>query len=91
MMIQNEKCQQADNTSSMATFNFSCANDATLAQGQADDPLDVKNLCSRKLMELLTTHYPKPLNPVQKQSVLQELLMRRHYLAELEKFDLHSH
>ena len=77
---ENNSFKNIANNSSQFTVNY-----ATLNQ-----QLDVKNLCSRKLMELLTTHsyQPQQLTASERNSVLQELLTRRHYLVELEQFGL---
>lgn len=47
--------------------------------------LDVKNLCSRKLFELLSIEEELGLSRQQLQSVEAELLQRQHYLQELGK------
>jgi hypothetical protein len=46
--------------------------------------LNVKNLCSRKLWELLTEK-EQPTLARHKQACHQELLFRRHYLPELHQ------
>jgi hypothetical protein len=45
---------------------------------------DVKNLSSRKLWELLSTDDCLDLSYQQKQRATHELLLRRHYLEQLE-------
>jgi hypothetical protein len=45
---------------------------------------DVKNLSSRKLWELLSTDDCLGLSYQQQQLATQELLLRRHYLEQLE-------
>jgi hypothetical protein len=45
---------------------------------------DVKNLSSRKLWELLSTDECMGLNYQQQQLANQELLLRQHYLEQLE-------
>lgn len=47
--------------------------------------LDVKNLSSRKLFELLSSDHYNILNRQQQQSVEQELLEREHYLPEMKR------
>ena len=47
-------------------------------------PFDVKNLSSRKLWELLSTDDCVDLNYQQQQLATHELLLRRHYLEQLE-------
>ena len=49
----------------------------------AGQGLDVKNLSSRKLFELLSVEDTHALNQKQLQSVMQELVLRKHYLIEL--------
>ena len=44
--------------------------------------LDVKNLCSRKLWELASSH---SLDEAELDAITQELQLRRHYLLELEQ------
>ncbi len=48
------------------------------------NPFDVKNLSSRKLWELLSTDDCLGLNYQQQQLATHELLLRRHYLEQLE-------
>lgn len=50
--------------------------------------LDVKNLCSRKLFELLTIEDYQYLSRQQQRTVQQELEARRHYLEELSNLQL---
>ena len=47
--------------------------------------IDVKNLCSRKLFEMLSIEDELRLNLQQLKSVEAELLQRQHYLLELGK------
>ena len=47
--------------------------------------IDVKNLCSRKLFELLSIRADRPLSLQQQYYVEQELLSRRHYIRELDQ------
>ena len=49
---------------------------------------DVKNLSSRKLWELLSTDDCLGLSYQQQQLATQELLLRRHYLQQLETLQL---
>lgn len=49
-----------------------------------DNTLDVSNLSSRKLWELLTMDVEQLLSPQQKYYVEQELRVRKHYLCELQ-------
>lgn len=44
--------------------------------------IDVKNLCSRKLLELVATG---TVDPRELWAVVDELQQRRHYLTELEQ------
>jgi hypothetical protein len=44
--------------------------------------VDVKNLCSRKLLELVST---RAVDPRELWAVVDELQQRRHYLDELER------
>lgn len=45
-------------------------------------PVDIKNLCSRKLLELMQ----EDRRPDQhRQAIADELLQRRHYLKELQQ------
>ncbi len=53
--------------------------------------IDVKNLCSRKLWELLATEYPTPLNKQETTHIEQELIARQHYMKELNKWRQQSH
>ncbi len=46
--------------------------------------LDVKNLCSRKLFELLAAGEDPNLTRQQQHTVEQELLERHHYVRELQ-------
>lgn len=48
---------------------------------KAEATLDVKNLCSRKLWELVSSD---DLDADEMRSVASELQLRRHYLHELE-------
>ena len=50
---------------------------------QKNEPLDVKNLCSRKLWEILACDDQQRLNPVEEQHIETELIERQHYLPEL--------
>lgn len=43
--------------------------------------LDVKNLCSRKLWELVSSH---TIDAEEMRSIASELQLRRHYLNQLE-------
>ena len=51
----------------------------------ATTAIDVKNLCSRKLFELLSVEEEGALSQQQQQSVEQELILRQHYQAALRK------
>lgn len=53
--------------------------------------LDVKNLCSRKLWEILQSEQSQPLDLEQKNTVIKELIMRRHYIKELAKLNQQIH
>ena len=44
--------------------------------------IDVKNLCSRKLWELASSH---AIDANEMRSIASELQLRRHYLNELER------
>ena len=52
--------------------------------------LNVKNLCSRKLWELLSSPYNR-LPVHQKSACEQELIARNHYLTELQKLQGRYH
>ena len=56
------------------------------SQNAIDNPnsIDVKNLCSRKLWEILTCIDATALSAQQKNSIEAELRERRHYLPELQ-------
>jgi hypothetical protein len=45
--------------------------------------IDVKNLCSRKLWEILVFNNNEPLSAQQKHNIETELEQRQHYLTEL--------
>ncbi len=87
MMLETEKTQPNNALlNNKQTLRF-----APFKQTRRDNILDVKNLCSRKLLELLSAHSDAPLTTQQQNSVQQELLNRRHYLQELEKILLSKH
>lgn len=46
--------------------------------------LDVKNLCSRKLWELASSH---TIDAEEMRSIASELQLRRHYLNQLENLE----
>lgn len=48
---------------------------------KTETTLDVKNLCSRKLWELASSH---SIDSDEMRSIASELQLRRHYLSELE-------
>lgn len=48
---------------------------------KTETTLDVKNLCSRKLWELASSH---AIDAEEMRSIASELQLRRHYLSELE-------
>lgn len=45
-------------------------------------PIDVKNLCSRKLLELCSE---RAVAAAELDAIIDELQLRRHYLSELEQ------
>lgn len=47
-------------------------------------PLDVKNLCSRKLLELCAE---RAVDHRELDAIIDELQLRRHYLNELERLN----
>lgn len=51
--------------------------------------IDIKNLCSRKLWELLVENQQSAQKSIDNQILEQELLSRRHYLNELQKLRRH--
>ena len=55
------------------------------------ESIDVKNLCSRKLWELLAIECPKQINKQAKTHIEQELLTRQHYLKELNSRRQQTH
>jgi hypothetical protein len=48
---------------------------------KTETSIDVKNLCSRKLWELASSH---DIDADEMRSIASELQLRRHYLHELE-------
>lgn len=58
---------------------------------RTENTIDVKNLCSSKLLELLRVERPQYLTREHKALVAQELQMRQHYLAELEAWKQQRH
>ncbi|HET8710829.1 MAG TPA: hypothetical protein VFM32_05620 [Spongiibacteraceae bacterium] len=48
---------------------------------KTETTIDVKNLCSRKLWELASSH---EIDANEMRSIASELQLRRHYLSELE-------
>lgn len=50
---------------------------------QQEPRIDVKNLCSRKLWEILLAKQNQQLSYQQRTHVEQELITRQHYLQEL--------
>jgi hypothetical protein len=53
--------------------------------------INVKNLCSRKLWELLAKDPSKKLNQQEKNHIHQELLSRQHYLKEINSWLTQNH
>jgi hypothetical protein len=53
--------------------------------------LDVKNLCSRKLWEILLIDKQQPLSGSQRTLVEQELITRQHYIRELKSLRINLH
>ena len=51
--------------------------------------IDINNLCSRKLWEILTLNLPA--HHQQKNHIEQELITRSHYTNELESWRQQSH
>ena len=51
--------------------------------------IDINNLCSRKLWEILTLNVP--IHNQQKTHIVQELITRRHYTTELENWRQQAH
>ena len=51
--------------------------------------IDINNLCSRKLWEILTLNLPA--HHQQKNHIAQELITRSHYTNELESWRQQSH
>jgi hypothetical protein len=58
---------------------------------QTDRNIDVTNLCSRKLWEILTIEQQQNLSYQQKHQIEQELIARQHYLQELAKLRQQLH
>jgi hypothetical protein len=58
---------------------------------QTDRNIDVTNLCSRKLWEILTVDQLQTLSYQQKHQIEQELITRQHYLQELAKLRQQLH
>ena len=48
---------------------------------RTENTIDIDNLCSRKLWEILTVE--QQLDRLEQQTIEQELLARRHYIPEL--------
>ena len=46
---------------------------------------DARELCSRKLWQLVTSEPEASVNEIQLQQAIAELTTRRHYLAELSR------
>lgn len=57
--------------------------DSNHTAGSDANTIDVKNLCSRKLWELLAIECPKQLDKQAKTHIEQELVARQHYVKEL--------
>lgn len=55
------------------------------SNNETDARYDVRNLCSRKLFELLAAESSLALSQQQLKSIEQELVARQHYLDELRK------
>ncbi|MFA7554807.1 MAG: hypothetical protein WCY88_11200 [Spongiibacteraceae bacterium] len=53
--------------------------------------IDVKNLCSRKLWDILNLKQPQMLDSQQKRTIEQELIIRQHYLKELASLNQQVH
>ncbi len=58
---------------------------------RTENTIDVKNLCSSKLLELLRVELPEHLAREHKALVAKELQMRQHYLPELEAWRQQRH
>lgn len=56
-----------------------------------ESTIDVKNLCSRKLWEILIVEQNQSLSCNQRSQIEQELIIRRHYLQELAKLGRQIH
>ncbi|MEH6558558.1 MAG: hypothetical protein V7459_09410 [Oceanicoccus sp.] len=50
-----------------------------------ENSLDVKNLCSRKLWEILALSEHQADNYPQRLQITQELVTRKHYLREIKQ------
>ncbi len=55
----------------------------------SETKIDINNLCSRKLWEILTIS--QRLDQLEQQSIEQELLTRRHYIPELSDWRQQAH
>ncbi|ARN73246.1 hypothetical protein [Oceanicoccus sagamiensis] len=51
--------------------------------------IDINNLCSRKLLEILTIN--QRLDRLEQESIERELLTRRHYIPELADWRQQAH
>jgi hypothetical protein len=54
-----------------------------------ENKIDINNLCSSKLLEILIINHR--LDQLEKQSIEQELLTRRHYIPELTNWRQQAH
>lgn len=54
-----------------------------------EQQIDINNLCSRKLWEILTLK--PPIYQEQKSHIEEELITRRHYTNELENWRQQAH
>ncbi len=60
-------------------------------QDATQENIDVKNLCSRKLWELININSPSRVKSYQFKLIENELVARRHYLQELETLKSESY
>lgn len=58
---------------------------------QYEPLIDVKNLCSRKLWEILKVQDPSEISMIEQLRIQQELISRQHYVQELSTLPQRSH
>ncbi len=61
----------------------------TMNNSNTDNKIDINNLCSRKLWEILTIN--QRLNRLEQQIIEQELVTRQHYIPELSTWRQQAH